>query len=164
MKQERAALILIVIGAIVALTGTSAIAQEKFGDTRVNVTVKSEIIRLDDVEGHVITIFESKGYDLRRGTHVINRGTSDVVKGNGSHRGYTKTFYPDGNVNFGQWEGKVTTAVVDGKPVTTFAGTWTLIKGGGEWANREASGTYRGKGIGEGISLTEWEGEWRLKR
>jgi hypothetical protein len=108
----------------------------------------------------------SKGYDLNRHSWVHNRGTSDVTKGNGTAQGYSRLYYPDGTTSNASWEGKVTTSVVDGKSMTTGAGTWKLIPGTGtgEWKNREGSGTYKFRVVGDGISFVEWEGEWRPKR
>lgn len=150
--------------AVLLVSALPALAEEKIGDTRVSVTAKLEVIKLDDVEGHIISIAESKGYDLKSGTWVINRLTSDLVKGNGTHRGYTKSMNPDGDVAFSKWEGRVTTTMADGKPRTTFEGTWTHIGGTGKWTNRKASGTYRGAVIGEGVSRTEWDGVWTEKK
>ena len=45
-------------------------AQEKMGDSRVQVTVKADIVRLDDVDV------------LRQGSWVAVLGTSDLTKGN----------------------------------------------------------------------------------
>jgi hypothetical protein len=164
MSLTRRTALLILIGAVIGFANRPVGAQEKMGDSRVQVTIKAEIVRLDDVEGHVVTHFESKGYNLRLGTWTLNRGTSDLIKSNGTAQGYTKTSYPDGAVSFSKWEGRTTTTMVNGKAVTTSAGTWSLISGTEEWRNREAGGTWKSKAVGDGISFVEWEGEWRPKR
>ena len=108
--------------------------------------------------------FENKGYNLKTGTWTVNRGTNDLIKGNGTGRGYTTTNYPDGAVSYASWEGKTTTVVLDGRSIATSAGTWKLISGTGDWKNREGGGTWKSKVVGDGIGFVEWEGEWRPKR
>lgn len=164
VNPPRAVLIAGAAFIILGLSTTTVSSQEKMGDSRVQVTVKTEVARHDDVEGHTITLFESKGYNLKTGSWTVNRGTSDVIKGNGASQGYTKTHYPDGAVTFTRWEGEATTTMVDGKPVTSSAGAWLLMSGTGEWQNREAGGTWRAKAVGDGVTFVEWAGEWRSKK
>lgn len=165
MTLIRATVVLIVLSAILlGLTTAAVVAQEKLADSRVQVTTKVEVVRLDDVEGHTIAIFENKGYNLKYGSWTLNRGTNDVIKGNGTARGYTTTHYPDGAITYSSWEGKSTMIVVDGKPVSTSSGTWKLLSGTGIWKDREGGGTWKAKVVGEGVSFVEWEGEWRPKR
>jgi hypothetical protein len=164
MTVTRAMAITIVLAAwSCGMTIATAIAQEKMADSRVQVT-KAEVVRVDDVEGHTIALFENKGYNLKTGSWTVNRGTNDLIKGNGTGRGYTTTTHPDGSVNYSSWEGKTTTTVIDGKSVSTSSGTWQLLSGTGEWRNREANGTWKTKTVGDGVSFVEWEGEWRPKR
>ena len=165
MMLIRATAVLIVLLAIIlGLTTATVTAQEKMVDSRVQVITKVDVARLDDVEGHTMATFENKGYNLKIGSWTVNRGVSDLIKGNGTARGYTTTNYPDGAVTYSSWEGKTTTVVVDGKSIATSAGTWKLISGTGEWKNREGGGTWKSKVVGDGISFVEWEGEWRPKR
>lgn len=149
---------------VLGLTPATVIAQEKIGDSRVQVITKLELIRLDDVEGHTIAIFENKGYNVKTGSWTLNRGTNDLIKGTGTAQGYTTTHYPDGAISYASWEGKATMTVVDGKPTPTSSGTWKLVSGTGDWKNREGGGTWKAKVVGDGVSLVEWEGEWRPKR
>jgi len=165
MTPMRALAVLIVIPAVIlGLTTATPTAQEKMADSRVQVITKVDLVRLDDVDFHTMATFENKGYNLKTGSWTVNRGTSDLIKGNGTARGYTTTHYSDGAVSYSSWEGKTTTMVVDGKSIATSAGTWQLVSGTGDWRNREMSGTWKAKAVGEGISFVEWEGEWRPKR
>ena len=165
MTLIRATAVLIVLLAIIlGLTTATVTAQEKMVDSRVQVITKVDVARLDDVEGHTMATFENKGYNLKIGSWTVNRGVSDLIKGNGTARGYTTTNYLDGAVTYSSWEGKTTTVVVDGKSIATSAGTWKLISGTGEWKNREGGGTWKSKVVGDGISFVEWEGEWCPKR
>ena len=118
MTLIRATLMLIVLSAtILGLTTAPVTAQEKMADSRVQVVTKVDVVRLDDVEGHTTATFENKGYNLKTGSWTVNRGTSDLIKGNGTARGYTTTHYSDGAVSYSSWEGKTTTVVVDGKSI-----------------------------------------------
>jgi hypothetical protein len=162
--SKNPAVLIMIAALILGLAPATVTAQEKFGDSRVQVTVKAEVVRLDDVEGHTLVTFQNKGYNLKAGTWMVTNGTSDLVKGNGTGRGYTTTYYPDGVMNYTSWEGKTTTTVVDGKSIATSEGTWRLISGTGEWRNREGGGTWKSRAVGDGVSFVEWEGEWRPKR
>lgn len=165
MSVARATAMTMVLAAcFVGITTATTMAQERMGDARVQVITKADVVRLDDAEGHTIGMFESKGYNLKTGSWTLNRGTNDLIKGNGSGQGYTTTYYPDGAITYSSWEGKTTMSVVDGKSISTSAGTWKLISGTGEWKNREASGTWKTRPVGDGVSFVEWEGEWRPKR
>jgi hypothetical protein len=164
MLIRATAVLIVLLAVILGLTPATVTAQEKMSDSRVQVLTKVDVVRLDDVEGHTMTTFENKGYNLKAGSWTVNRGTSDLIKGNGTARGYTTTHYPDGAVTYSSWEGKTTTVVVDGKSMATSEGTWKLISGTGEWKNREGGGTWKSKAVGDGIGFVDWEGEWRPKR
>jgi hypothetical protein len=152
------------VGMIVAVTGHS-LAQETMGDKRVNTATKVEVVRVDDVEGHVLLLIESKGYDLGSGNVVINKAVADLVKGNGRHWGYVKTLYKDGDISHSRFEGEVMTRPgSDGKPQTRAEGTWSMISGTGKWENRTARGTYKSTNVAEGMNFVEWEGAWESKR
>ena len=158
------AMLVVIIAVVVGFIPATVTAQEKMGDSRVQIITKIDVVRLDDVDGHTLTTFENKGYNLKTGTWTLNRGVTDAIKGIGTARGYTTTNYPDGVVTYSSWEGKTTLVVVDGKPVPMASGTWRMLSGTGDWKNRDASGTWKSKAVGDGVSLVEWEGEWRPKQ
>jgi hypothetical protein len=164
--KHSALMTLILLGLIVAVGVTASDAQDKgkLGDKGITMTLKQEVVKLDDTEGHVLALFESKRYDLDSGSVSINNGVSDVIKGNGVVRGYFKFIEKDGDILLGKFDGKVTTTTSGGKPVTTGEGTWSSSRGTGKWQNRQATGTYKSKVAGEGVSVTEWEGSWEVKR
>lgn len=182
LKYRRSMLILISLSLIFALGLMTSAAQEKqirdflqknvpsaaqeqikLKDKRYWVPIKSEIIKVDDIEGHIIQSGESKGIDVGSGAISISKGVFDLVKGNGTHWSYTTTKAPDGTI-FTKAQGKVTTTLSpEGKPITTAEGTWSYVKGTGKYEGLQGSGTWKLKMVGEGISLMDWEGELTKK-
>ena len=62
-------------------------------------------------------------------------------------------------------EGKTTTILSpEGKPITTFEGIISFIKGTGKYKNIQGSGTYKGKLVSSVIIVNEWEGEYFIKK
>ncbi len=86
-------LILISFALIFAFGVMTSVAQEKvkIKDKRYWVTIKSEVMKVDDIEGHIISIGETKGIDVGSGAITISKGGFDAVKGNGTHWSYSKT-------------------------------------------------------------------------
>jgi hypothetical protein len=155
-----------VLAAVILFTFSApTLAQEKYGDTRVYHTIKSEAVPIPDQEGHVLVLTETRGYDLQRHSNAVNRYVLDLVKGSGRAFGYGAVTETDGDVLYYTIEGKVTTAAGStGKPSTTAEGTWTSTGGTGKWKDREARGTWKSAVVGPDTSLTEWEGTWQPKK
>ena len=167
LKSKKLLLLLISIVAIFALAVTTSFAQEKtmISGKRYGVSSSSGTVKIDDTEGHIISVGESKGIDVATGAQFYNQSFSDLVKGNGTHRGYSKAVYPDGDVIRNTYEGKVTTTHLSkGKTITTFEGTFSIIGGTGKYENAKGGGTYIGQYIGVGIYTYDWEGELVLKK
>jgi hypothetical protein len=167
LKSKRLMLLIISLASIFALGLTSSLAQEKtkFAGKRFGVMTKTEVIKVDDTEGHIITLGESKGVDVITGDQFVSSGFSDSVKGNGTHWGYSKAIAPDGSVAFSPFKMKVTTTLSpQGKPISTFEGTFSFTKGTGKWENIQGGGTFKGKMIGPGIYMYDWEGEYSIKK
>ncbi len=165
LKYKRLTVILISLGLIFVFGVMTSVAQEKvkIKDKRYWFNIKTEVMKVDDTEGHIISISETKGIDVGTGGISISKSFSDLVKGNGTHWGYSTTKGPDGTT-FNKSEGKVTTILSpEGKPIITFEGTWSTIKGTGKWEGFTGGGTYKLKVIGEGISVMDWEGELTKK-
>ncbi len=165
LNTKRLMLLLISLAAILALGVETSLAQEKtkISGKRYGVTMKTEVIQVDDTEGHVLLLTESRGVDVVMDGRFISRGFSDYVKGNGIHRGYSKTIDPEGDVAFATYEGKTTTTLSpEGKPITTIEGTFSFTRGTGKWENVHGGGNYKGKVIGEEIYTYDWEGEYYI--
>jgi hypothetical protein len=65
----------------------------------------------------------------------------------------------NGVVVTNHWTGKVSTVLgADQKPVTTFQGTWTVVKGA------TGHGTYSGRLTGPASYTVDWSGEIDLKK
>ena len=167
LKSKRLMLLFISLTAIFALGLTTSLAQEKtkIAGKRYGVSTKREVIKVDDTEGHALLLTESKGVDVVTGAQFVSRGFGDYVKGNGPHWGYGRAVHPDGDVVFSKFEGKMTTTLSPaGKPITTFEGTFSFIKGTGKYENAHGGGTFKGKVIGPGIYTYDWEGEYFIKK
>jgi hypothetical protein len=107
---------------------------------------------------------ESKGVDVSSGMLSHVKQFVDMVKGNGTFQGYTITTFPDGSKWFLKAQGKITTIPSpEGKPIITSEGTSSLIKGTGKWEGFQGGSTIKVKGIAEGISVLDWEGEYTKK-
>ena len=92
-------------------------------------------------------------------TEQIVYEQSDSVAGTGTHRGYFRRLFKNGDTDYGPYEGThKTTVKEDGSSETTWEGTWKVTGGTGKFKNIKGGGTYRGKATAEG-AFTEWEGE-----
>jgi hypothetical protein len=93
------------------------------------------------------------------GAQVINREIADLTQGNGPHQGYiTEILGADTTVT--RWQGKVTTTLgPDQKPVTGFEGSWSKIKGTGQYQGVTGAGSYKGRMTSPTEYTVEWSGE-----
>ena len=149
----------------VAMTGKSALAQEKFGDKRVYHAHKMEVLQIDDVAGHELILAENHGYDVALGNVTITRAISDVIKGNGRMSGYATMTEPDGDRVFYTFQGQVTTRPGGGgRPVTTIDGTWVVTGGTGKWDHRMARGTFKDTVVAPMSTVSDWTGTWEPKK
>lgn len=96
--------------------------------------------------------------EFMSGATVVTADTASLVDGNGPHHGsITMTKDADGVVY--AWRGRVTTVLAaDQKPHSTFAGTWTALRGSGRYAGVSGHGTYKGRFTSATASVIEWEG------
>ena len=92
-------------------------------------------------------------------TEQIVYEQTDQVEGTGTHRGYFRRLFKNGDTDYGPFEGTTKTTVKeDGSWEATWEGTWKVTRGTGKFKNITGGGTYRGKATAEAAS-TEWEGE-----
>ena len=92
-------------------------------------------------------------------SEVIAYEQADEVAGTGTHRGYFRRLYKDGDTDYGTYEGThKTTVKEDGSWETTWENTWKDTGGTGKFKNIKGSGTYRGKATAQ-EAFTESEGE-----
>jgi hypothetical protein len=131
---------------------------------------KQEVIPVGDADGHILVLAEARGpnhstgRDLYMdGAETSNREIADLVQGSGTHSGYV-TFAKNSDSTVTKWSGQVQTVLSpEGKPVTTFAGTWIKVKGTGRYEGVTGGGTYKGHVISPTEYSVDWEGEIVLK-
>jgi hypothetical protein len=165
--KSRSMLILVTLASIFAFGVTTALAQEKVKVKRkaFGVKIKSERIQVDDTEGHYLTLSEWKG--VTSDGEFTRYGTSigDLTKGNGPYNGYMKNVDKAGDTYISKYQGMIaTTKSPEGKPIVTFKGTYSYIKGTGKFENIQGGGTFKGNFIGKGIYATDSEGEYVIKK
>jgi hypothetical protein len=93
------------------------------------------------------------------GAQVINREIADLRQGNGPHQGYTTEILGADTTVTG-WQGKVTTTLgPDQRPVTRFEGSWSKVKGTGQYEGVTGAGSYKGRMTSPTEYTVEWSGE-----
>jgi hypothetical protein len=93
------------------------------------------------------------------GAEAISREIADLTQGSGRHQGYiTEILGADTTVT--RWQGEVTTTLgPDQKPTTQFEGTWSKLKGTGQYDGVTGAGSYRGRMTSPSDYTVEWSGE-----
>ena len=171
-KIKTAARLFISLVLILALSITTEAQQKtKAAGKMTAAYTDQEMIEVGDVEGHVITLVESEGINVSTGkpafmdgSQLINLSFGDYVKGSGLHQGYVKLTKKD-DTAIAKWQGKVTTTLsAEGVPVTTFEGTFSWIKGTGQFEGIQGNGTYKGAFISKTIYTVDWEGEYSIQK
>jgi hypothetical protein len=169
LKSNKLSVVLIALVIILAFGVTTSTAQERI-KTKSKVYcvfTKFEQMKPDDTEGHTMSFYEAKGAGT--GSYgeftVFMQGMSDLVKGDGSHHGYSKITDEDGDFYFNKWQGKVAAAKSpEGKTVLKWEGTWSITRGTGKWEHAQGEGTYKGWFIGQGIFTYIDGGEYSIKK
>ncbi len=153
-----AALPLVIMAAVPSTTAS------RVGGTFTMAYTEQHPMPVQDAEGHILLQSASQGSNQStgstsylQGAGVSNAEFADLVQGTGTHQGYITTTL-NGEVDVDRWSGKVTTTLgTDQKPVTTFQGTWTRVKGA------SGHGTYSGRITGPTTYVVDWAGEIDLK-
>lgn len=147
------------------LSSATLNAKTKVSGTMTGKISKQEKVAVGDVEGHVIQLSVSQGTNAGEemgGAQFENDSFADTQKGNGTQMGYA-TFTLNGDKWNVKYEGKVTTTMSeDGKPNTTFEGTFTFTNGEGKYKNIKGGGTYKGKYTSETDYEAQWEGTYEI--
>ena len=76
----------------------------------VHYSPTAHVVKVPDVEGHIIVAYEGKGiafYEKWGACLAIEIGTFDILKGEGSGQGYSHYTFPDGSTITMNWEGKI---------------------------------------------------------
>ena len=161
MRKIAIAFMTVVLIFALGIMNSTAQEKKKVSDTTYWFTTKTEAIKVNEAKGHIIQISESKGVNVGRKELAICRNVYDLVKGNGTLRGYSTLMGLDGKVtrNLKQ-EGKVITLLsAEGKPIMTGEGTWAVVPDNTWVSSVGGSGTWKLKMVSDGILIMDWEGE-----
>jgi hypothetical protein len=82
----------------------------------------------------------------------------DLIKGNGTLRGYDYIKYKDGSTQADIYVGEQITTMANGRPEWTAIGTWDQTRGTESLANAQFRGTWKAKSTSETDFVIDWEG------
>lgn len=162
----RLALAILPVAVLGAIAWTPAEDRETLSGTFTATFASRQAHQVGDAPGHVIGVALAQGTNRSTGPteymgggSVVNVETHDLVRGNGTHQGYS-TFALGSDTTISKWSGEVTTVLgADQRPVTTFEGTWTKSRGTGRYVASHGHGTYKGRMTSNKDYIIEWAGE-----
>lgn len=175
MKPRSLKRLLVLTIAFVFLSGlgvTPSMAEEKVKTAGKMVLSKKgqESLRVDDAKEHHLFLFDYLGTNLSTGKNefmdcaeAVNRYFADFTERNGPIQGYTK-LSKKGDCVLVKWSGEMTAYSADATVVMNFVGSYSIVKGTGQYANIEGKGTFRGQMFSWIIQIVEWEGEYTIKK
>jgi hypothetical protein len=85
-------------------------------------------------------------------------GTADLIAGNGPQRGYFVNEHPDGDRDFGTFEGRIATS----EGHVTIEGVWIFTGGTGTLEGLTGGGSYKGKMTSPVEVENTWEGTYQI--
>jgi len=137
------AVIILVGFTAMSLAGAEKTVQEK--GRSVYHFVKTEVMKVGDVPGHVVGVADTSGLAFFGTGEVANLSQKiilDLTNGSGPHRAYFVDTFEDGSTILGVSEG-ITTARAGG--ISTFEGKITYTGGSGRFEGIKGGGSYTGK-------------------
>lgn len=148
---------------LLLLAASPAMERASVGGTFTMTYTQRHQLPVSDAEGHALIAAEAKGTNRSTGptsymdgAEVLSSEIADLAPGSGMHQGYV-TLAQDGAEHVSKWSGKVSTTLdASRRPVTSFEGTWTKVKG------PSGHGTYNGRLTGPNSYTVEWQGELDL--
>jgi hypothetical protein len=167
-------LALFFIGTIIIILAVApSVAQEKTKIARsmTMALTKDKTVTVCEATKHTISLTVYDGFNVNKGKQefmdggaVINKGTTDLIKGTGTNQGYTKVVKGDDSV-LAKWKGKITTKLTEeGVPHISFEGTYSYVSGTGQYDGIQGSGAYKGKFVSKTIFKVDWEGDYYLAK
>jgi hypothetical protein len=138
---------------------TDALAGErgKLVIRNVNHMTTFQAVKVGDVEGHSLCLFEAKGITFNEkwgvGLATVTL-TMEDMNGEWMGGGFTHYTFPDGSTYTHRWEGK--------GGASGGQGTWTCIKGTGKFVGIQAHGTWTSDNVGPGQFYSDEKGEYTL--
>jgi hypothetical protein len=118
---------------------------------------------LNHESNHMLSLIEVIGVQkspdpLWNGSKISYWGTADLVNGSGPQKGYYVNEHTDGNLEWGTFEGKITTSAQQ----ATMEGAFKITGGNGKYQGVTGTGTYKGRFPSPGEVINEWEGDYTL--
>ena len=105
-----------------------------------------EWIVVPDVERHSVVLYERRGVVIFENGETAayhTRGTSDLIKVQGSFKGYSDILYKDGSTTMLEYTGTLTLA--PGEKLPTVKGEGKYIKGTGRFEGIKGNSSFMGK-------------------
>ena len=109
---------------------------------------KLEVIKVGDVEGHIIGVLDSPGlasFDTGEVAVLSQWGSFDYTKGAGIHKAYLRLTFEDGSTIDYKMEG--TTRPDPKGEGSLFEGTSEIYQGSGRYTGIHGKGTHTGKRV-----------------
>ena len=109
---------------------------------------KLEVIKVGDVEGHIIGVLDSPGlasFDTGEVAVLSQWGSFDYTKGAGIHKAYLRLTFEDGSTIDYKMEG--TTRPDPKGEGSLLEGTSEIYQGSGRYARIQGKGTHTGKRV-----------------
>ncbi len=166
MLLRGAAMISLPLAALAAAAWSPREAPSKIAGTFTAQYTEQHPLNVADAAGHMLLLGRVEGRNRSSGPTpymdggaVRNLEFADLVQGNGPHQGYI-LMSKDADSVISKWSGRVSTTLsADKKPITTFEGTWTKVKGTGRYQDASGSGTYKGHFTSQTEYTVDWKGE-----
>lgn len=126
-----------------------------------------KVVQIPNTHGEMLQLATVKGTLKSTGPmdggSVVNEEVAQLFQGNGDHSGYyTITSADDSTV--AKWNGKVTTVMKDGNPMTSFKGKWEYVGGSGKYQNIKGKGDYNGYFTAADAYVVDWKGNYSLDK
>ncbi|HTR65915.1 MAG TPA: hypothetical protein VMH85_09085 [Terriglobales bacterium] len=121
------------------------------------------MIALHDVPNHELLLNEVRGDQKStdekwNNSKITYWSTADLIAGSGSQKGYFVNEHPNGDRDFGTFEGKVTTS---GGQVT-IEGAWKYTGGTGSLNGLSGGGSYKGRLTSPVDVENAWDGSYQI--
>jgi len=118
---------------------------------------------LHDVSNHDLNLIEVRGVQKSpdeqwNNSKITYWGTSDLIAGSGPQRGYFVNDHPDGDRDFGTFEGRIVTSGAE----ITLEGTWKFTGGTGKFKGLSGGGSYKGRMTSPVEVENTWEGKYEI--
>jgi hypothetical protein len=121
------------------------------------------MVSLQDTPDHELSVIEVGGPQnssdaLWNGATVLYWGAADLIAGTGTQTGYFMNRHPNGDMDRGTFQGKITTAA----GVVTMEGSWQFSGGTGAFSGLTGRGSYKGQFTSSTEVQVNWEGTYQL--